>query len=96
MENKGFSRRGFLKTLSLAGAAMAIEPSHSKVQAASRVVERRREAAQNTTLPYRTLGTGNAAFEVSHEEWRELETAVAAIPVMGDHYNAEQQRQVGH
>lgn len=34
-------------------------------------------------------------FEVSPEEWRELETAVAAIPVMGDRYNAEQQRQVG-
>ena len=35
-------------------------------------------------------------FEVLPEEWRELETAVAAIPVMGDRYNAEQQRQVGH
>ena len=28
-------------------------------------------------------------------EWKELEDAVAAIPVVGDRYNAEQQRQVG-
>ena len=34
-------------------------------------------------------------FNVSSEEWLELENAVAAIPVMGDRYNAEQQRQVG-
>ena len=34
------------------------------------------------------------AFNVSADEWRELETAVAAIPVVGDRYNAEQQRQV--
>lgn len=30
------------------------------------------------------------------EEWKELEDAVAAIPVVGDRYNAEQQKQVGH
>ena len=35
------------------------------------------------------------AFSLTAEEWRELETAVAAIPVVGDRYNAEQQRQVG-
>lgn len=29
-------------------------------------------------------------------EWKELEEAVAAIPVVGDRYNAEQQKQVGH
>lgn len=34
-------------------------------------------------------------FNLAAEEWRELETAVAAIPVVGDRYNAEQQRQVG-
>ena len=28
-------------------------------------------------------------------EWKELEDTVAAIPVVGDRYNAEQQRQVG-
>lgn len=35
-------------------------------------------------------------FEVSPEDWRELETAVAAIPVKGDRYNPEQQKQVGY
>lgn len=35
------------------------------------------------------------ACNVSDNEWRELEDAVAAIPVIGDRYNAEQQKQVG-
>lgn len=35
------------------------------------------------------------AFSVSDDEWRELENRVAAIPVVGDRYNAEQQKQVG-
>lgn len=35
------------------------------------------------------------AFSVNDVEWRELESAVAAIPVVGDRYNAEQQKQVG-
>ena len=35
-------------------------------------------------------------LKVTPDEWRELENAVAAIPVQGDRYNAEQQRQVGH
>ena len=34
-------------------------------------------------------------FTVSRKEWLELEKAVASIPVTGDRYNAEQQRQVG-
>ena len=34
-------------------------------------------------------------FNVSPEEWKELELAVAHIPVVGDRYNAEQQKQVG-
>lgn len=33
-------------------------------------------------------------FALSPEEWEELEKAVATIPVVGDRYNAEQQRQV--
>ncbi len=36
------------------------------------------------------------SFSCSPDEWRELELAVAAIPVTGSRYNAEQQRQVGH
>lgn len=34
-------------------------------------------------------------FNITVEEWKELEGAVAAIPVVGDRYNAEQQLQVG-
>lgn len=35
-------------------------------------------------------------FTCTPAEWRQLELAVAAIPVTGGRYNAEQQRQVGH
>lgn len=35
------------------------------------------------------------AFDVPAEEWARLEREVAAIPVVGDRYNAEQQKQVG-
>lgn len=35
------------------------------------------------------------SFNVSDDEWKELENTVAAIPVVGDRYNAEQQKQVG-
>lgn len=35
------------------------------------------------------------SFNVSDDEWKELENAVAAIPVVGSRYNAEQQKQVG-
>lgn len=35
-------------------------------------------------------------FDISPGEWRELEDAVAAIPVQGDRYNPEQQKQVGY
>ncbi len=80
MKNKGFSRRGFLKTLGLAGAAMAIEPTLNKVQAATSVVEGRREIAGGATLPHRTLGTGNAAFEAS----------ALGFGVMGMTYNRSQ------
>ena len=34
-------------------------------------------------------------YTVTSEEWKELENTIAAIPVMGDRYNAEQQKQVG-
>lgn len=35
-------------------------------------------------------------FALSPEEWKKLEDRVADIPVVGDRYNAEQQKQVGH
>ena len=34
-------------------------------------------------------------FNLSADEWKQLEDAVTAIPVTGDRYNAEQQKQVG-
>lgn len=34
------------------------------------------------------------AFNISSEEWKGLEDAVAAIPIVGNRYNAEQQKQV--
>ena len=34
------------------------------------------------------------AFDVPKDDWISLENAVAAIPVIGDRYNAEQQKQV--
>lgn len=34
-------------------------------------------------------------FDIADEDWSALEAAVAAIPVVGDRYNAEQQKQVG-
>lgn len=35
------------------------------------------------------------SFDISDDEWRELENIVAAIPIVGNRYNAEQQKQVG-
>ena len=36
------------------------------------------------------------SFNVSDEDWQALETKVSAIPIVGDRYNAEQQKQVGY
>lgn len=38
-KNTEFSRRGFLKTLGLAGATMEIEPTLNKVQAATSIMK---------------------------------------------------------
>lgn len=35
------------------------------------------------------------SFDVRNEDWASLENTVAKIPVVGDRYNAEQQKQVG-
>lgn len=35
-------------------------------------------------------------FELPDEAWKSLEAAVASIPITGDRYNAEQQKQVGY
>lgn len=65
MENKGLSRRGFLKTLGLAGAAIAIEPAFNKLNAAATATEGNRQNSAESKFPVRTLGTGDAAMEVS-------------------------------
>lgn len=39
---------------------------------------------------------GMTPAQLADSEWNELEQRVAAIPVVGDRYNAEQQKQVGH
>lgn len=51
-KNTEFSRRGFLKTLGLAGAAMAIEPTLNKVQAATSIMKGRKQTAKNAKPPY--------------------------------------------
>lgn len=81
MEQKEFSRRGFLKTLGLAGAALAVEPASNKIQAATNIVEGKNNGVKsNSSLPHRTLGTGKAAFDVS----------ALGFGVMGMTYNRSQ------
>ena len=75
-----FSRRGFLKTLGLTMGAMALEPAYNKVQAATNIVERKEDKTIFEGLPVRTLGSGNAAFEVS----------ALGFGVMGMTYNRSQ------
>lgn len=67
---EGLSRRGFLKTAVAAGAALAISPALDKVQAATRAVSGNKPASGGdvqaaTVTTHRTLGTGQATFEVS-------------------------------
>lgn len=80
MANNDFSRRGFLKTLGLAGAALAIGPTFNKVQAAASVADGGKTKNGSGQLPHRTLGTGKAAFEVS----------ALGFGVMGMTYNRSQ------
>lgn len=80
MQHNEFSRRGFLKTLGLAGAAMAIEPTLNLAQATATIVEGRKPASGNTKIPHRTLGAGDAAFDVS----------ALGFGVMGMTYNRSQ------
>lgn len=63
-ENKGISRRGFLKVAAAVGAAFAIEPALDKVRAAERIITRK-GIVKNPDMQYRTLGAGSAAMEVS-------------------------------
>lgn len=61
-EKKSISRRGFLKTTAIIGAAIAIAPALNKVSAAETTGN---ISAKKDGMTYRTLGTGSAAMEVS-------------------------------
>ncbi len=66
--DKEVSRRGFLKTAAAMGAALAVSPALGKVEAATRAARSTSAASPAKTaeiIARRTLGTGNAAFEVS-------------------------------
>ena len=63
---KTISRRGFLKTAALIGAAMAINPAIEKLQAAETALTGRNGMTRiKDGMQYRTLGSGKAAMEVS-------------------------------
>ena len=79
MSVNNFSRRGFLKTLGLSMGAMALEPTYNKVQAATNLVKIN-DKPSTSALPVRTLGSGNAALEVS----------ALGFGVMGMTYNRSQ------
>lgn len=78
-EDKGISRRGFIKAAAVFGAALTIEPTLNKVQAAERIISGN-HIVKNPDMQYRTLGTGTAAFEVS----------ALGFGVMGMTYNRSQ------
>lgn len=64
-DNKmNISRRGFLKTAAVVGAALAIQPTINKVKAADAVLGGEKSMKKDS-MQYRTLGTGKAAMEVS-------------------------------
>lgn len=64
--NQHFSRRDFLKTAAAVGAALTIQPAIDKVKAADTALNGHSlPSAGNGALPYRVLGSGKAAMEVS-------------------------------
>lgn len=74
------NRRHFLRTLGLAGVAMAVSPAFGRVMTAASVVGGGKDLAPRTDIPRRTLGSGVAAFEVS----------ALGFGVMGMTYNRSQ------
>ena len=74
------NRRHFLRTLGLAGVAMAVSPAFGRVMTAASVVGGGKDLAPRTDIPRRTLGSGAAAFEVS----------ALGFGVMGMTYNRSQ------
>lgn len=65
-EQKGISRRGFLKTAAAVGAALTIQPAINKVKAANAALNGENALSMKKGgMLHRTLGTGKAAFESS-------------------------------
>jgi aryl-alcohol dehydrogenase-like predicted oxidoreductase len=81
-EKKNLSRRGFLRTAALAGAALSIPAGMDKVFATGQRQVESSPKDNNTPriTEHRVLGTGNAAFEVS----------ALGFGVMGMNYNRSQ------
>lgn len=48
-----------------------------------------------TKLAHLEENIRNADIKVSEKDWKELETELSEIEIMGDHYPADQQAQVG-
>ena len=69
-EKEKFSRRGFLKTAAVMGAALTVSPALDKVQAVTHTVSNNKNILTDSAraaaiTAHRTLGTGKAAFDVS-------------------------------
>lgn len=70
-DNKGIGRRGFLKRIGLAGAAVCLTPTLNKIAAAENIVSGKTVdgcmplVGTATVGKSRTLGSGNAAMTVS-------------------------------
>lgn len=80
-ENRGISRRNFLKTAAAAGAALTIQPAIDKIKAANTALNGENTSSMKKDgIPHRTLGTGSAAFEVS----------TLGFGIMGMTYNRSQ------
>lgn len=80
-DNNKMGRRSFLKTAASVSAVLTIQPTINKVNAAGNVIngDTILSKKENQT-PYRTLGTGKAAFEVS----------AIGMGLMGMNYNRSQ------
>lgn len=65
--DKSISRRGFLKTAAAIGAALTVSPALDKVKAAETALTGARNGStrKKDGMEYRTLGTGQAAMDVS-------------------------------